>query len=545
MNRPIFPIAFFSDGDGYTTSQKIMGRQSTGQSLIKGLAEFLTTHDFLTYGSNISGAQALSEQFKKYGYAGNVLWSPIENLQMIGPKSLYIPAPPSIELANLRSLLNFNDKSFIGITHTLSSKNAVEQIANLAIYPFKNHDAIICTSQAAKDVVVKIQNDHIDWLKENLGANKFSNIQTPVIPLGINTKDFLFSEADKNISRKKLGISHNETVLFSPGRMTFHAKANPYPLYEILEELSQSYPLVCIESGVYPNKQIEEAYKKTRATVAPSVKFIYLDGGNINNYMDGWKSADIFISLADNIQETFGITLIEAMAAGLPIIASDWSGYRDTIKNGVNGFTIQTLTPAPGYGSTLGLNYILNKDSYDFYIGKTSLACSINFDVLKSVLIKLITQKSLRIELGTNGRKMAQSTYDWKNIIPQYLSLSKNLEEMAPILKESAREIGLKNMDPFTVFSIYSSEHIGNTHQITPNKHIKEKFLNLRQLSMFNFCFNSDQDILSTTEKIIDILKYTDLVTVGDLIIKTNQSASTIYRSITLLSKFNLIKVSC
>ena len=46
-----------------------------------------------------------------------------------------------------------------------------------------------------------------------------------------------------------------------------------------------------------------------------------------------WAAADVFLSLVDNIQETFGITPLEAMAAGLPVVASDWDGYRYTMRD--------------------------------------------------------------------------------------------------------------------------------------------------------------------------------------------------------------------
>ena len=45
--------------------------------------------------------------------------------------------------------------------------------------------------------------------------------------------------------------------------------------------------------------------------------------------------ADVFVSPSDNIQETFGLSVIEAMASGLPVIVSDWDGYRDTVVDGV------------------------------------------------------------------------------------------------------------------------------------------------------------------------------------------------------------------
>ena len=60
--------------------------------------------------------------------------------------------------------------------------------------------------------------------------------------------------------------------------------------------------------------------------------------------MKSLASSDIFISLSDNFQETFGITPLEGMASGLPVVVSDWDGYRDTVRDQIDGFTIPTIT---------------------------------------------------------------------------------------------------------------------------------------------------------------------------------------------------------
>ena len=51
-------------------------------------------------------------------------------------------------------------------------------------------------------------------------------------------------------------------------------------------------------------------------------------------------AADVGISLVDNAQETFGLAVAEAMAAGLPMVVSNWSGYRDLVREGVDGYLI-------------------------------------------------------------------------------------------------------------------------------------------------------------------------------------------------------------
>ena len=61
-----------------------------------------------------------------------------------------------------------------------------------------------------------------------------------------------------------------------------------------------------------------------------------VDGRPADTRFSIWSVADIFISFSDNIQETFGLTPVEAMAAGLPSVVTDWDGYRDTVRHGID-----------------------------------------------------------------------------------------------------------------------------------------------------------------------------------------------------------------
>jgi hypothetical protein len=86
----------------------------------------------------------------------------------------------------------------------------------------------------------------------------------------------------------------------------------------------------------------------------------------------------VFISLSDNIQETFGLALIEAMAASMPVVATDWDGCRDIVVHGETGFLVRTFMPGPDLGQDLALAYAAGEIDYDRYIGASSQRASVD-----------------------------------------------------------------------------------------------------------------------------------------------------------------------
>ncbi len=65
--------------------------------------------------------------------------------------------------------------------------------------------------------------------------------------------------------------------------------------------------------------------------------------GNVNNVEWHLKQADIYLHTAH--YEPLGLVLLEAMAAGLPVISLDGKGNRDLIEEGKNGFMIFEENP--------------------------------------------------------------------------------------------------------------------------------------------------------------------------------------------------------
>lgn len=62
------------------------------------------------------------------------------------------------------------------------------------------------------------------------------------------------------------------------------------------------------------------------------VKFL----GYRKDVADLCKMSDIYVSVS--LQEGLPVSVVEAMSCGLPIVASDIRGHRDTVMDGKNGF---------------------------------------------------------------------------------------------------------------------------------------------------------------------------------------------------------------
>lgn len=185
----------------------------------------------------------------------------------------------------------------------------------------------------------------------------------PVIPLGIHTEDFIFSDAQRSQARQAIGAHDQTLVVLFIGRLSFHAKAHPLAMYQALELAAKGRKAVLVECGWYANDHIRSAFTEAAHSACPGVQFVTLDGRNAQDRATAWASADVFCSLSENIQETFGITPIEAMADGLSVVVSDWDGYKDTVRDGVDGFRIPTLMPSAGLGVDLAAAHALETDT--------------------------------------------------------------------------------------------------------------------------------------------------------------------------------------
>ncbi len=468
MSGPNF--ALYYAGDAYSTSAKIMGRQSAGKALMKGVARRWPTDEVHGFGPNRNAGTAMARQLKGDGHSGTVRWRPAPGdavLEQLG--AVYYPAPVTEDLAHARNTRGPASYSLFGVTHTLSSESAMDGLGRMILAPFQAWDGLICTSAVALTVAQRLQAEMRDWQVEHIGATRFNTPAMKVIPLGVDAPACARTPDQIAAARSALGLGADDVAFLFAGRLVFHAKANPAIFYRAVEaaQARVENPIVCIEAGVFANDAVADSYRKARAELAPSVRFIEIDGAVQDDYDRAWKAADVFTSLSDNIQETFGLTPVEAMAAGLPVLVSDWNGYRDTVRDGVDGIRVPTFAPAPGAGAgvDLGVRHALGQDTYDFMIGRASMATVVEFEPLVDAVVALASDPALRRRMGEAGQARAVQSFDWPVILDRYCDFATELGALrraaAALRPRAALPIPLRP-DPFALFEDHPTRHLSD-----------------------------------------------------------------------------------
>jgi glycogen synthase len=127
----------------------------------------------------------------------------------------------------------------------------------------------------------------------------------------------------------------------------------------------------------------------------------------------GWKSGSELVSLyqraavivVPSIYEPFGMTALEALACGRPVVASREGGLREIVKHEVHGFLAEP------------------KDELD----------------LAQWLMALLSDADLRSKMGKAGRDHVQRSYQWSDVANQFHVLYDELIEQSVDLSKHER----------------------------------------------------------------------------------------------------------
>ena len=312
-----------------------------------------------------------------------------------------------------------------GITHTICTPRVMVALSEMITAPFESFDVMICISSAAVSTLRTVADTFCEYLRDRMGGNPTFRPRLEHIPLGVDVAKFRPpSAAERQGERAKLGIADDELVVLYLGRLLFHAKAHPFPLYHgvVAAANASGKKVRLIMAGWAGHQSIIDTFKSGAATFAPGITVQFVDGTSDEVRFKIWWAADVFAFPTDNYQETLPQSVIEAMACGLPVVASDWDGCRDEVVHGQTGFLIPTRI-VPGATDDVTSKALLNELIYGQLLARSNQTVAVDLQAMVAALRTLFMDPALRSRMGVAGRQRAVNVFSWERIIPLYEKL--------------------------------------------------------------------------------------------------------------------------
>jgi starch synthase len=345
--------------------------------------------------------------------------------------AIALPGPGLDEWAWKRMPCGDGQFSLVGLVHTLCSRPVQWGLGQFSTAPVRPWDALICTSSAARKVVEGFLERQETWLGQRIGATRFERPQLPVIPLGVHPEAWTppgGKTAAQAQARQELGLASDAVVVLLAGRLDVLTKFHPGPLLRVLADLQQHElpKLQLLIYGEAPNEGMAELWRNGLQQAAPTLPVHWVAGRQLELAGPVRWAADLFVSLADNPQETFGITPLEAMAAELPCLVSDWDGYRDTVT-ATEGDRVPTQL-IEGLGQEEAQGLLSETLSYDLAVGRVAQGIAVDPALLRAKLLNLLSNPERLRQLGQNGRERVRQQFSWEVVISQWHALLLELE---------------------------------------------------------------------------------------------------------------------
>jgi len=197
------------------------------------------------------------------------------------------------------------------------------------------------------------------------------------IPMGVSMEKFQRGDP----SRVKEKYQLNDFTLLFVGRLV-EEKGILYFLeaLSLFKQSGRAGKALIVGTGPVDVELKEYIAKHNLLDVVEMVGWV-----NQDELPDFYAAADVFVG--PSLREAQGIVFIEALAAGVPVVTSDYGGMKDFVRNGENGFLVKRR----------------------------------NEKELFQVLVHLYDDRTLLEKISSHAARSIQKEYSWDSTISRYM----------------------------------------------------------------------------------------------------------------------------
>jgi glycosyltransferase involved in cell wall biosynthesis len=196
---------------------------------------------------------------------------------------------------------------------------------------------------------------------------EFLRIDLLQVPFGVDTNQFTPGEK-----------SATPIILFVGGLDRQHNFKGVEQLIDAFALISKDYPSACL--CIVGRGDLEDYYRGRIASHQLGEKAKILNSVSDTELAGLFNSAWVTVLPSTNRAEAFGLVLLESLASGTAVIASNLAGVRNVFRNNEQGYLVR-----PGDVSDLAQK-----------------------------LEKIVSSKERTVVLGNAGRKWVEKQYNWK-----------------------------------------------------------------------------------------------------------------------------------
>jgi 1,2-diacylglycerol 3-alpha-glucosyltransferase len=233
-------------------------------------------------------------------------------------------------------------------------------------------------------------------------------VDTPIeiAPNGVDLRPF--QNLSTSIDRQELGFSTEDVVLIYVGRLG--PEKNLQFLLRSFAGVVQAYDharLLLIGDG--PEREsLQELV--THTNICDCVKFTgMMPYEKIPAYL---KMADAFVTAS--VSEVHPLTVVEAMAAGLPVLGISSPGIGDTIRDGESGYLVAQEDMA---SFTAKMVRLVREDDYRRQMGETARQAAAEYDIERTTEMMEERYRKMVDLVKSRKRSLRTRFIRWKDAL--------------------------------------------------------------------------------------------------------------------------------